>query len=178
MTHLIAIDQGTTSTRAIVFDTALAPVASAQQEIKQIYPAPGLVEHDPEEIWTTVLSTVRAALAKAKLTARDIAAIGITNQRETTIVWDRTTGKPYKRDRLAGSPHRRHLCRLAALGPRGSDLGQDRTSTRSVFLRDQDCLVARSRSQCARGGRNRQACVRHHRQLSFVAAHWQGRTRN
>jgi glycerol kinase len=94
MTHLIAIDQGTTSTRAIVFDAALAPVASAQQEIKQIYPAPGLVEHDPEEIWTTVVATVRAAMAKAKLSAKDIAAIGITNQRETTIIWDRATGKP------------------------------------------------------------------------------------
>ena len=93
MTHLIAIDQGTTSTRAIVFDAALSPLASAQQEIKQIYPAPGLVEHDPEEIWTTVLATVRAAMAKAKLAAKDIAAIGITNQRETTIVWDRATGK-------------------------------------------------------------------------------------
>jgi len=94
MTHLIAIDQGTTSTRAIVFDVALAPVASAQQEIRQIYPAPGLVEHDPEEIWTTVLATVRAALAKAKLSAKDIAAIGITNQRETTLIWERSTGKP------------------------------------------------------------------------------------
>ena len=94
MTHLIAIDQGTTSTRAIVFDASLAPIASAQQEIQQIYPAPGLVEHDPEEIWTTVLATVRAAMAKAKLSAKDIAAIGITNQRETTIVWDRATGKP------------------------------------------------------------------------------------
>ena len=94
MTHLIAIDQGTTSTRAIVFDAALAPLASAQQEIKQIYPAPGLVEHDPEEIWSTVLATVRAAMAKAKVVAKDIAAIGITNQRETTIIWDRATGKP------------------------------------------------------------------------------------
>ena len=94
MTHLIAIDQGTTSTRAIVFDAALAPVASAQQEIGQIYPAPGLVEHDPEDIWASVLATVRAALAKAKLSAKDIAAIGITNQRETTVIWDRTTGRP------------------------------------------------------------------------------------
>jgi glycerol kinase len=94
MTHLIAIDQGTTSTRAIVFDAALVPVASAQQEIRQIYPAPGLVEHDPEEIWTSVLATVRAAMAQAKLAAKDIAAIGITNQRETTVVWERATGKP------------------------------------------------------------------------------------
>jgi glycerol kinase len=92
--YLLAIDQGTTSTRAIVFDGALAPVATAQQEFQQIYPAPGWVEHDPEEIWSSALATVRAAMAKANASAREIAAIGITNQRETTIVWDRSTGKP------------------------------------------------------------------------------------
>jgi glycerol kinase len=91
---LLAIDQGTTSSRAILFDAALAPVATAQQEFRQIYPAPGLVEHDPEEIWSSVVTTVRAALAKAGANARDIAAIGITNQRETVIVWDRATGRP------------------------------------------------------------------------------------
>jgi glycerol kinase len=92
--HLLAIDQGTTSTRAIVFDPALAPVAVAQQELTQIYPAPGWVEHDPEEIWTTSLATARDALVKAGIAAENIAAIGITNQRETTVVWDRATGKP------------------------------------------------------------------------------------
>src|SRR4051794_2405184 len=94
MTHIIAIDQGTTSTRAIVFDAGLAPVAVAQQELRQIYPAPGCVEHDPEEIWSAVVATVRDAMAKAGLGAKDIAGIGITNQRETTIVWDRVNGKP------------------------------------------------------------------------------------
>jgi glycerol kinase len=93
-THLLAIDQGTTSTRAMVFDAALAPVAVAQQELRQIYPAPGLVEHDPEEIWSATVATVRAALAKAGLAAKDVGGIGITNQRETAIVWDRATGKP------------------------------------------------------------------------------------
>jgi len=93
-THLIAIDQGTTSTRAIVFDARLAPVASASEELRQIYPAPGEVEHDPEEIWSAVVSTVRAAMAKAQVAAKDVAGIGITNQRETTILWDRATGKP------------------------------------------------------------------------------------
>jgi len=92
--YLIAIDQGTTSTRAIVFNAALAPVASAQQELRQIYPAPGLVEHDPEEIWSATLATVRAAMARAGAEARDIAALGITNQRETTIIWDRATNRP------------------------------------------------------------------------------------
>jgi len=94
MTHLIAIDQGTTSTRAIVFDAKLAPVAVAQQELRQIYPAPGSVEHDPEDIWSAVVATVRDAMAKAGVAAKDVAGIGITNQRETTIVWDRVNGKP------------------------------------------------------------------------------------
>jgi glycerol kinase len=92
-TALIAIDQGTTSTRAIAFDAALKPLATAQQELRQIYPAPGLVEHDAEEIWAAVVATVREAMAKAGLSARDIAGIGITNQRETTIIWDRASGK-------------------------------------------------------------------------------------
>jgi glycerol kinase len=91
---LIAIDQGTTSTRAIAFDAAPKPLASAQQELRQIYPAPGEVEHDPEEIWAATVATVRAAMAKAGLSANDIAGIGITNQRETTVIWDRATGKP------------------------------------------------------------------------------------
>jgi glycerol kinase len=91
--YLLAIDQGTTSTRAILFDTALAPVATAQQELPQIYPAPGQVEHDPEDIWVTTLATVRAAMAKAGVSAAEIAALGITNQRETTIIWDRETGR-------------------------------------------------------------------------------------
>ncbi len=94
MAAILAIDQGTTSTRAIVFDDTLRPLATAQQEFRQIYPAPGHVEHDPEEIWSSVGATVRGAIAKAGLTASDIAAIGITNQRETALIWDRVTGKP------------------------------------------------------------------------------------
>ena len=89
---LIAIDQGTTSTRAIAFDAALKPLASAQQELRQIYPSPGLVEHDPEEIWSATLATVRAAMQKAGLAAKDVAGIGIANQRETVVIWDRASG--------------------------------------------------------------------------------------
>jgi glycerol kinase len=92
--YLLAIDQGTTSTRAILFDVALTPVATAQQEFAQIYPSPGLVEHDPEQLWSTTVATVRTAMAKVDASAKDIAALGITNQRETTIVWDRATGRP------------------------------------------------------------------------------------
>jgi len=75
---LIAIDQGTTSTRAIVFDAELRPLASAQQELRQIYPAPGEVEHDPEEIWSAVVAAMRAAMAQARIGAKDVAGIGIT----------------------------------------------------------------------------------------------------
>lgn len=95
--HILAIDQGTTSSRAIVFDTALSPVASAQQEFEQHFPASGWVEHAPEDLWQTTLDTCRAALEKAALDAHDIAGIGITNQRETTLIWDRDTGKPLAR---------------------------------------------------------------------------------
>ncbi len=91
---LLALDQGTTSTRAILFDSDGTARASAQVELPQIFPQPGWVEHDPEEIWRATVSVMRRALANAKVTARDIAAIGITNQRETTILWDRESGKP------------------------------------------------------------------------------------
>ena len=94
MPHILAIDQGTTSSRAILFDAALRLVASAQQEFPQAYPAPGWVEHDPADLWATVLATARAAIAKAGIAPGDIAAIGITNQRETTLIWDRETGTP------------------------------------------------------------------------------------
>lgn len=92
--HILAIDQGTTSTRAIVFDASGHPVASAQKELPQIFPRPGWVEHDPEEIWSATVEVCRGALAMAKLDASALAGIGITNQRETTVVWDRATGKP------------------------------------------------------------------------------------
>jgi glycerol kinase len=95
--YVLAIDQGTTSTRAILFraDTSIAAVA--QQEFEQHFPASGWVEHEPADLWATTLSTCRTALEKARATARDVAAIGITNQRETTLVWDRTNGEPLGR---------------------------------------------------------------------------------
>lgn len=94
-TYVAAIDQGTTSTRCIVFDRQGQIVSQAQKEHQQIYPQPGWVEHDPEEIWKNTLEVVALARIKAKLSATDIAAVGITNQRETTVVWNRKTGKPY-----------------------------------------------------------------------------------
>ncbi|CAM3271135.1 glycerol kinase [Paracoccus aminovorans] len=97
MIHILAIDQGTTSSRAIVFDTKLNPVASAQKEFPQHFPASGWVEHDALDLWVSVAGVARAAVEKAGLHAADIAAIGITNQRETTLLWDRKTGQPLHR---------------------------------------------------------------------------------
>ncbi|MDE2583003.1 MAG: glycerol kinase GlpK, partial [Rhodospirillales bacterium] len=92
--HVLVIDQGTTSTRAILFGPDLRPVASAQQEIPQLYPAPGWVEHDPEALWTTALATARDALARGGVGAERLAGLGIANQRETVVVWERATGRP------------------------------------------------------------------------------------
>jgi glycerol kinase len=94
MAYILSLDQGTTSSRAIVFDKNGSIISVAQKEFTQIFPQPGWVEHDPEEIWSTQLGVAAEAITKAGLTAEDIHAIGITNQRETTIVWDRNTGKP------------------------------------------------------------------------------------
>ncbi len=93
MTHIMAIDQGTTSSRAILFDQNMAITAIAQEEFPQHYPASGWVEYDPADLWSTVVATGRAVIDKARIKAEDIAAIGITNQRETTIVWEKATGR-------------------------------------------------------------------------------------
>ncbi|MEY3286342.1 MAG: Glycerol kinase [Pseudomonadota bacterium] len=94
MPHLLALDQGTSSSRSIVFNEQGQVIATAQQEFRQIYPKPGWVEHDPQEIWRTQLDTARQVLSQAGLRAQDIAAIGVTNQRETTVLWNRRTGEP------------------------------------------------------------------------------------
>src|SRR6187402_2135982 len=93
-THVLAIDQGTTSTRAMIFDHSGSVIASSQVEHRQFTPQPGWVAHDPLEIWDNVRSVIGQALSAANLTQHDIAAVGITNQRETTVVWDRRSGEP------------------------------------------------------------------------------------
>jgi glycerol kinase len=94
MSLIIALDQGTTSSRALVFDEAAQIVATAQREFSQIYPEPGWVEHDPQEIWESQLAVSNLAIADAGASWRDVHAIGITNQRETIVAWDRRTGHP------------------------------------------------------------------------------------
>lgn len=92
--YIVALDQGTTSSRAVVMDHDANIVSVSQREFEQIYPKPGWVEHDPMEIWASQSSTLVEALAKADINSDQIAAIGITNQRETVVVWERETGKP------------------------------------------------------------------------------------
>ncbi|MGN6743416.1 MAG: FGGY family carbohydrate kinase, partial [Amnibacterium sp.] len=92
--YVLAIDQGTTSTRAMIFDHSGKVVSTGQMEHQQIFPRAGWVEHDPEEIWRNTREVIGQALSRADLTRHDIAAVGITNQRETTVVWEKATGKP------------------------------------------------------------------------------------
>lgn len=94
MKYLLSIDQGTTSSRAIIYDEQCRPLATSQKEFTQFFPQPGYVEHDAVEIWNSVLGTVREALQKAGISAAELAALGITNQRETVLIWDRKTGEP------------------------------------------------------------------------------------
>lgn len=121
MGHILAIDQGTTSSRAIVLDGAMRVAAVAQQEFTQHFPQAGWVEHEPEEIWETTIAVCRAALEKAGLTAGDVAGIGITNQRETTVVWDRATGKAIHRAIVWQDRRTADICaRLKAEGQEAS----------------------------------------------------------
>jgi glycerol kinase len=124
--YVLAIDQGTTSSRAIIFDHAGTIVASGRKEHEQLFPRAGWVEHDPQEIWTNVRSVVGQALGKASLNARDIAAIGLSNQRETAVVWDRTTGQPVYPAIVWQDTRTRQICAdLGDLGG-GADRYRDR----------------------------------------------------
>src|SRR5271165_5132454 len=95
MKYILSIDQGTTGSRAFIFDAQGRVVSSAYQEFKQYYPKPGWVEHGPEEIWKSVEAVIRKAVSQSRIGPKAIAAIGVTNQRETTVLWDRRTSKPF-----------------------------------------------------------------------------------
>ncbi len=145
--HIGAIDQGTTSTRFIVFDRSGRIVTTAQKEHEQIYPKPGWVEHNPEEIWARTQEVIAEALKAKNLTAKDLAGVGITNQRETTVVWNRKTGKPvYNAHRMAGYPHRRLRRRVLPSGRTGPVPPQDRTAPGNVLQRIEDQVDPGKRS--------------------------------
>ncbi len=179
-THLLAIDQGTTGSTALVMSTDGRTLGRHTADFPQHFPQPGWVEHDAEEVWESVAVSVAEALRAAGVTGQSIAAIGITNQRETTLVWERSTGRAIRsRDRLARSAHGSTLRRSSARGGRGSvSSADDRARARSLFLRNQDRLVARSRRRGARSSRARRALLRNRRHVRRVAAFRRRRARD
>src|SRR5262245_61900841 len=115
--YIAAIDQGTTSSRCMIFDQRGVAIAAAQKEHQQIYPRPGWVEHDPQEIWRCVQEVIANALQKSGVTANDLVAVGVTNQRETVVVWDRYSGKPVCNAIVWQDTRTADICRsLAAVG--------------------------------------------------------------
>ena len=129
--YIMALDAGTTSNRCILFNESGEMCSVSQREFPQYFPKPGWVEHDANEIWTTQLGVALSAMNEVGASAEDIAAIGITNQRETTIVWEKATGRPIMyphppRYRLAVPPHERILRQPEGQGPDGQLPGQDR----------------------------------------------------
>jgi glycerol kinase len=129
--YLLALDQGTTSTRAILFDAEGSPRASAQVELPQIYPQAGWVEHDAEEIWRATVSVLKRTLANARVAATEIAAIGITNQRETTVLWDRASGEPIHNAIVWQDRRTAEWCRRMA-----GKVGDDELGNRTGLLFD------------------------------------------
>ncbi|WP_448639456.1 FGGY family carbohydrate kinase [Geodermatophilus sp. URMC 63] len=155
--YIAAIDQGTTSTRCMVFDHAGAVVAVAQKEHQQIFPRAGWVEHDPLEIWANVREVVGQALARADLTGTDLAAVGLTNQRETTVVWDKTTGEPvYNAIVWQDTRTDRIVTELGAARRRGRPLqGEGRPAAGHLLRRAQGDLGPGQRRGCPRARRAR-----------------------
>ena len=148
---ILAIDQGTTGSTAVLIDTGLNVLAKVNQEFDQIYPQPGWVEHDPEAIWDSVEGCVAAAIEQAGIAASDIAAIGITNQRETSVVWEKDGGaRDPQRNRVAVPQDQGHLRRAQGRGPRVHGAGPHRTGPRSVLLGHEVRLDPRSRRRSQR----------------------------
>ena len=151
MRHVIAIDQGTTGSTVLILDDKLSVRGRGYQEFPQIYPKPGWVEHDPEAIWSSVTAALGKALAEAKIEASSIAAIGITNQRETTVLWERATGKPVHNAIVWQD--RRTADRCAELKAAGKEARVRELTgliARSVFLGHEDPLDA-ARGRWPRG---------------------------
>jgi glycerol kinase len=136
--YILALDQGTTSSRAILFDREGRMHGIAQQEFRQIFPQSGWVEHNANEIWSSQLNVAQQVLKQQNIAAAEIAAIGITNQRETTLVWDRKTGEPIA-NAIVWQDHRTagFVRQPARAGPDGIVPGKDRARDRRLFFRYQ-----------------------------------------
>ncbi len=176
--YAAAIDQGTTSTRCMVFDHGGQVVSVAQKEHEQIYPKPGWVEHDANEVWARTQEVIDEAMASAGASADDIAGVGITNQRETALVWDRTTGEPIHnalvwQDTRTDQPGRRVLARRRP----GPLPGEGRPAAGDLLLRAEDPLDPGQRRRGRREGRVRRPAVRQHGHLGPVEPHGRDRRR-
>ena len=179
-TYLLSLDQGTTSSRAILFDREQNILGVAQKEFTQFYPREGWVEHDPMEVWSSQYGVMMEVIAQSGVNPAEIAAIGITNQRETTILWDRATGRPIYNaivwqcrrtaelvDRLRSSRHwTEHIRR------------RHRPVPGRVLLRHQDPMGARPCGGGPGKGPPGGDSVRHGGRLAAVEAHWRGRPRH
>ena len=171
MSFVLAIDQGTTSSRAIVFRSDISIAATAQQEFPQHFPASGWVEHEPEDIWTSTVTVCREALEKAGLKAKDIAAIGITNQRETTVVWDRATGQAVHRAIVWQDRRTADICaKLKSEGHEPAISAKTGLIIDPYFSGTKVAWILDHVPGRARTRRARRTAVRHRRLLSAVAA--------
>ncbi|MCR6660126.1 MAG: FGGY family carbohydrate kinase [Asticcacaulis sp.] len=161
--YVLALDQGTTSSRAIIVDGGGHILKIAQKEFRQIFPQGGWVEHDAREIWSTQMGVAQEALTAAGLRASDIAAIGITNQRETTVIWDRATGQPIHNAIVWQDRRTAAICDdLIREGHEPLFEAEDRPAPRCLFQRHQDQMAARSCTGGAGKGRTRRTGLRHH----------------
>ncbi len=163
-----SVDQGTTSTRFMVFDHGGNVIAAHQLEHEQILPQAGWVEHNPVEIWERTSSVIQTALGKAGLCSSDLAAMGITNQRETTVVWNKRTGRPYYNAIVWQDTRTDRIASALEAQARRDDPAQGRPAAGDLLLRRQDQVDPRERRRRARSGRTRRGAVRQHRQLVAV----------
>ena len=170
--YAAALDQGTTSTRCMIFDHGGNVAAVEQLEHEQIYPKPGWVEHDPNEIWQRTRQVMDGALGKVGGNADDIAALGVTNQRETTVVWDRNTGEPVYNAIVWQDTRTDKICdELSADEGPGPLPSEDRPAHRHLLLGAEDPLDPRERGRRARPGRCRRPHIRQHRHLEHLEPH-------
>ena len=169
--YVLALDQGTTSSRAILFDATGKPLHTAQREFPQIFPAAGLVEHDPEAIWSSQIEVAREVIQQAQVDPAEIAALGITNQRETTIVWERDTGRPIHNAIVWQSRLTAPICEeLIARGLERHGAREDGAGDRRLFLGHEGEVAARQRRGGAGACGAGRAALRHGRYVSDLAA--------
>ena len=166
---IVALDQGTTSSRTVIFDAHGIPISQQNRTYTQIFPQPGWVEHDPSEILMSQLSTLRQALASAQMRAQDVSVLGITNQRETVIVWDRETGRPIYNAIVWQCRRTAGRYEAAARGwPGADDRGKDRIAAGCLFFRQQAAMDLGSCAGRAADGQGRPPVMRHGGYLAFM----------